>query len=134
MKAPAGIKRLDDKASHLIIGLMRVVVGTLWLANLEWKRPRDFGFKAKNGLYKYVDSAVRNPVLGVHKYFIQHVVLPNYTFFGWVTLFTEVALAVTLILGWHRASLLWSARSCPSISACRCSTTTRRPNGRGPTT
>ncbi len=101
MKVPAAIKALDDKASDLIIGLMRIVVGTLWLANIEWKRPPDFGFKAKNGLYKYVDSAIRNPVLGVHKYFIQHVVLPNYTFFGWITLFTEVALAVTLILGWH---------------------------------
>jgi TQO small subunit DoxD len=101
MKVPASIKALDEKASSLILGLMRIIVGTLWLANIEWKRPPDFGFKANNGLYKYVDSAVRNPVLGVHKYFIQHVVLPNYTLFGWITLFTEVALAVTLILGWR---------------------------------
>jgi uncharacterized membrane protein YphA (DoxX/SURF4 family) len=101
MKVPAAIKALDDKASGLIVGLMRIVIGTLWLANIEWKRPPDFGFKAKNGLYKYVDSAVRNPVLGVHKYFIQHVVLPNYTLFGWITLFTETALAITLILGYR---------------------------------
>ena len=101
MKVPAVLKAVDQKASDIIIGLMRIVVGSLWLANIEWKRPPDFGFNAKNGLYKYVDSAVRNPVLGVHKFFIQNVVLPNYTLFGWITLFTEIGLAITLILGWH---------------------------------
>lgn len=101
MTSSSKMASLDTKVSGFIIGLMRIVVGLLWLANLEWKRPRDFGLKAQNGLYKYVDSAIRNPVLGIHKYFIQHVVLPHYTFFGWVTLFTEAALAVALLLGWH---------------------------------
>lgn len=92
---------IDRAASGSIVGAMRIVVGLLWLSNLEWKRPSDFGLKAQNGLYKYVDSAIRNPVLGVHKYFIQHVVLPHYVLFGWITLFTEAALAIFLILGWH---------------------------------
>lgn len=84
-----------------VIGLMRVVVGVLWLANLEWKRPPDFGRDLQNGLYKYVDSAVRLPVFAPFSWFIENVVLKQYTLFGWITLLLESALAACLILGLH---------------------------------
>ena len=84
-----------------LVGIVRIVVGLLWLANLEWKRPPDFGRDLSNGLYKYVDSAVRNPVFAPYSWFVEHVVVKQYTLFGWVTLLVEAGLAVCLLLGWH---------------------------------
>jgi uncharacterized membrane protein YphA (DoxX/SURF4 family) len=91
--------RLTDRLTSPLIGSMRIVVGLLWLANLEWKRPPDFGLINKNGLYKYVDSAVRNPVFGPYSWFIENVVLKQYRLFGWITLLVEAVVAACLILG-----------------------------------
>lgn len=94
--------RVDETTARLnspIIGLTRIAVGVLWLANLEWKRPPDFGKNQMNGLYKYVDSAVRLPVFAPYSWFVEHVVVKQYTLFGWVTLLVESALAACLILG-----------------------------------
>ena len=102
MKQPQALSRLtslDDKLSGWAIGAMRIVVGVLWLANLEWKRPADFGFELKNGLYKYIDSAVRLPVWKPYAWFAENVVMKQYRFFGWVTLLTEMTLAALLIIG-----------------------------------
>ncbi len=98
-KALARLTSLDQRLSGWVIGVMRMVVGVLWLANLEWKRPADFGFDAKNGLYKYVDSAVRLPVWKPYAWFVENVVMKQYRFFGWVTLLTEMSLAALLIIG-----------------------------------
>ena len=93
------IDALAARVRGPLIGAMRIVVGVLWLANLEWKRPPDFGRDLQNGLYKYVDSAVRNPVFGPYSWFVEHVVLKNYALFGWMTLLLESALCVCLLLG-----------------------------------
>jgi uncharacterized membrane protein YphA (DoxX/SURF4 family) len=90
---------LDQKLQGWAIGTMRIVVGLLWLANIEWKRPSDFGLDNKNGLYKYVSSAVENPVFGPYKWFVENVVMKNYRTFGWITLITEMLLAALLIIG-----------------------------------
>ncbi len=102
MKQPKALARfssLDERLSGWAIGLMRMVVGVMWLANLEWKRPSDFGLDLQNGLYKYVDSAVRLPVWKPYAWFVENVVLKQYRLFGWVTLLTEIALAALLIIG-----------------------------------
>lgn len=113
---PAPIRALDEKASNGILGAARIVVGLLWLANIEWKRPGDFGLDLKNGLYKYVDSAVQNPVFGPYSWFVENVVLKQYTLFGWITLLTETALAVFLLLGlWTRLFALVGAAMSVSI-------------------
>jgi thiosulfate dehydrogenase (quinone) large subunit len=95
----AKISALDDRVSGWVIGVTRMVVGVLWLANLEWKRPSDFGLDLKNGLYKYIDSAVRLPVWKPYAWFTENVVLENYRFFGWITLIMEMVLAALLIVG-----------------------------------
>jgi thiosulfate dehydrogenase (quinone) large subunit len=94
------LKALDAKLQGWTLGLMRIVVGLLWLANLEWKRPADFGLDLKNGLYKYVDSAVRLPVWDPYAWFVENVVLKQYRLFGWITLITEILLAALLLIGW----------------------------------
>jgi thiosulfate dehydrogenase (quinone) large subunit len=94
------LRRLDVSAQRIVIGVTRIVVGLLWLANLEWKRPADFGLDLKNGLYKYVDSAVRLPVWDPYAWFVENVVLKQYRLFGWITLITEIALAALLLVGY----------------------------------
>jgi hypothetical protein len=97
----ATVDRLSDRLDRSVLALFRIVLGLLWLANLEWKRPPDFGEINKNGLYKYVDSAVRLPVFGPFAWFIENIVLKQYRLFGWITLLLEVLLAASLLLGWH---------------------------------
>lgn len=53
---------VQTRSNNIAIGAVRIVAGLLWLANLEWKRPLDFGRSQKNGLYKYVDGAVAHRV------------------------------------------------------------------------
>jgi TQO small subunit DoxD len=99
--ARATVDRLSDRLDRSVLALFRIVLGLLWLANLEWKRPPDFGEINKNGLYKYVDSAVRLPVFAPFAWFIENIVMKQYRLFGWVTLLLEVLLAASLLLGWH---------------------------------
>ena len=91
--------RVSTRSGDAAIGAVRIVAGLLWLANLEWKRPPDFGRNQKNGLYKYVDGAVAHQVFAPWSWIVQHVVLKQYTLFGWTTLLLESALAALLLLG-----------------------------------
>jgi hypothetical protein len=43
-----------------------VLLGLLWLYNVSWKRPPDFGQDAGNGLYKFTSYDV-SPVAGVDR-------------------------------------------------------------------
>ena len=82
----------------------------MWLANMEWKRPPDFGRTQKNGLYKYVDAAITNEVFGPWSWIVKNIVLKQYTLFGWSTLLIESALAALLLLGlWTRLAALVGA-------------------------
>ncbi len=99
MNEHSTLSRIDERVSGWLIGAMRITLGVLWLANLEWKRPPDFGLVQQNGLFKYVDSATRLPVNPQFAWFIENVVLKNYRFFGWVTLLMEALLAALLISG-----------------------------------
>lgn len=88
------------RIDHGILAAVRITAGLLWLANLEWKRPPDFGENLGNGLYKYIDSAIRNPVFDPYSWFVENVVAKQYTAFGWFTLLSEATLAALLILGY----------------------------------
>jgi thiosulfate dehydrogenase (quinone) large subunit len=95
------LNQVGDRVRGPIIGLVRIAAGLLWLANIEWKRPPNFGQDRRNGLYKYVISAVDHPVFGPYSWFVEHVVIKQYKMFGWATLITEVLLAACLLLGLH---------------------------------
>jgi len=98
------------RGNNLVFGAVRIVAGLLWLANLEWKRPPDFGRDLKNGLYKYVDGAVAHRVFPPWSWIVEHIVLKQYRLFGWTTLLLESALAALLLLGlWTRPVALLGA-------------------------
>ena len=109
--APHGNAPTDARLVTLdgrIIGAMRILAGLLWLANLEWKRPPNFGRDLNNGLYKYVDSAVRLPVFDPFAWIVEHVVLEHYTLFGWYTLTASALCTVLWYLGVGRVET-WAA-------------------------
>jgi uncharacterized membrane protein YphA (DoxX/SURF4 family) len=107
---------VSTRSNHVAIGSVRIVAGLLWLANLEWKRPPDFGRNQKNGLYKYVDGAVAHKVFAPWSWIVEHIVLKQYTLFGWSTLLLESMLAALLLLGlWTRPVALLAALNSVAI-------------------
>lgn len=101
------------RAQATAAAFLRVLLGLMWLYNVVWKRPPDFGREADNGLYHFTAYAVSHPVLAPFSWFVEQVVLPNIMLFGWAVLAVETALAVMLLTGaWVRvAAALGAAQS-----------------------
>lgn len=78
---------------------LRVLAGLLWLYNVSWKRPPDFGQDSGSGLYGFTRAAVEHPVFPPYSWVVEHLVLPNFTAFGWMVLVVETLLAVLLLTG-----------------------------------
>lgn len=78
---------------------LRVLVGLLWIYNVAWKKPPDFGQDSGRGVYGFTSDAVEHPVLAPFSWVVEHLVLPNFTVFGWGVLVVETVLAVLLLTG-----------------------------------
>ena len=82
------------------LGLARVIYGYLWWQQSKWKVPSDdFGRKSGGGLWYWVQQEIQYPTLTAYRDCLVNVLVPPWTFFGWMTLLTETFIAVTLILG-----------------------------------
>ena len=82
------------------LGLTRILYGYLWWQQSGWKVPSDdFGRKSGGGLWYWVQQQIQYPTVAAHKDFLVNVMIPNWTFFGWMALITETFIGVTLILG-----------------------------------
>ncbi len=105
----------EDVPRHQAVGatILRIMLGFLWLWNVNWKVPPDFGEQGKRGLYKFTEFAVSHPVFPPYSAVVENVVLPNLAVFGWLVIIAEGALAVLLLSGaWIRlAALLGIAQS-----------------------
>jgi len=88
-----------SRLTQACIAVVRIAVAFLWIQNVGWKVPPDFGRADDGGLYHFTRFAVDQPVLPPYAWFVEHVVLPNFTFFGWVTVITEAALGAFLLIG-----------------------------------
>jgi len=71
----------------------------MWLQNVGWKLPPDFGRDSGRGLFKFVNFAVDHEVFAPYAWVVRELVLPNFILFGWVVLLTEASLGAFLILG-----------------------------------
>ncbi|BBX73616.1 hypothetical protein H7H78_16425 [Mycobacterium shinjukuense] len=78
---------------------LRLLAGLIWLYNVVWKVPPDFGERSQGGLYHFTHLAIEHPVFKPFSWVIEHAVLPYFTAFGWGVLFAESALAVLLLTG-----------------------------------
>jgi len=82
------------------LGLARIFYGLLWWQQSKWKVPSDdFGRKSGGGLWFWVQQEIQYPTVSAYKDFLVNVMVPNWTFFGYMTLVTETFIGVTLILG-----------------------------------
>ena len=93
----------DAVPRHQAVGavVLRLVLGLLWVYNVGWKRPPDFGQQAGNGLFRFTSEAVPHPVLPPFSWLVENLVLPNFAAFGYGVLLAETALAVLLLTGWQ---------------------------------
>lgn len=92
---------LEPRIVPWLLGLFRVGVALLWIENSGWKKPPDF-----SSLRYYTEFAVSDPVFPPFSWLVEHVVLNNFTVFGWMTLLLEASLGAFLLLG--LATRLWA--------------------------
>ncbi len=81
------------------IGLCRMIVGIVWLGAASWKLPPDFGQATNSGLWAWVQQAANYPALGLYGAFLEKVVIPHFTFFGYLLLVLELYAGILLFLG-----------------------------------
>lgn len=99
--APEAEAVADSRATRLLLAAFRVGVALLWIENAGWKTPPDF-----DSLRGYTQDAVEYPVFAPFTWLIEHLVLPNFTAFAWMTLLVEASLGAFLLIG--LATRLWA--------------------------
>jgi thiosulfate dehydrogenase [quinone] large subunit len=91
----------DPLTRRLGLAVLRVGIAFLWIENAGWKKPPDF-----SALRNYTNDAVEHPVVPPFSWLVEHLVLPNFTFFGWATLLVEASIGAFLLIG--LATRLWA--------------------------
>ena len=89
----------NDRTARISAFVVRIVVGLLWVENLSWKTPPQFGADDNSGLYYFTSLAVEYPLLAPYSAVIENVVLPNFAAFGWGVYIVEICLGLFLLLG-----------------------------------
>lgn len=99
--------RRDDGDSALVaLAGLRILMGLLWLANLLWKLPPDFGRDDERGLLYSFERAQAYAV-GPLKDVADDVLIPHFTLAGWLIFCAEATAGVLLLLGlWSRLGAL----------------------------
>lgn len=84
----------------LPVALFRIMFGVLWLEMTLSKAPwRYYQGKQFGWLHGWILKEIEYPTFGFYKAFLESVVLPNFTFFGYMTFLTELALGISLLFG-----------------------------------
>jgi len=87
------------RASGIGLAVLRILAGLLWLGQVWWKLPPDFGEDRRTGLWFWTHLAVDHPVFPPYSWLVEHLVLTNFTAFGWLVLVVETLLPVLLLTG-----------------------------------
>ena len=80
---------------HVSVGVLRVLVGTMWWQQSLWKVPPHYDW----GLIHWMQEMVEHASTPLQSDLVRDLVLPNIAFFGPLVYAIEVAIAVSLILG-----------------------------------
>jgi uncharacterized membrane protein YphA (DoxX/SURF4 family) len=89
----------DAARMALVFAGLRIFVGIVWIANLSWKLPPDFGRHDARGLLYSFELAHRWALVGPLRDLVGSVVIPHFTLFGWMVFGIELAAGVFLTLG-----------------------------------
>jgi thiosulfate dehydrogenase [quinone] large subunit len=84
----------SSRLSRALVAATRIGLALLWMDGASWKTPPRF-----ESLHRYTTYAVDRPVFGPWAWIVQHLVLPNFTIFGWMTLLVEASLGAFLLVG-----------------------------------
>lgn len=93
--------RVDTASGRWGPAVLRWTAALMWLANVNWKVPPDFGRSGERctALCRYVEAGAEFPVAPGSAWFFENVASPNLAVFGWVTLISESILVVLLVSG-----------------------------------
>ena len=83
----------------LALAGLRIFMGILWLANLSWKLPPDFGRDDPRGLLYSFRQAEQYALVGPLRDFVHDVVIPHFTLFGSLVFSVELIAGVLLFFG-----------------------------------
>ena len=89
-KEPAQERSLYNLAQWAI----RLVVGCMWWQQSLWKVPPNF-----DGLRYWTEQMVEHAAFAIHGQIVKNVVLAHFVPFAYLVYFTEVAVAISLMLG-----------------------------------
>jgi uncharacterized membrane protein YphA (DoxX/SURF4 family) len=89
----------SGRATPYVLGVLRIAYGILWLQQVTWKVPPDFGLARQDGLYYWTAEMAKYSFLPPHRFFVESVVLPNFLLFGWLTLLMELFIGVSHLVG-----------------------------------
>lgn len=81
------------------IGLCRLALGLMWLYSARWKTPPSFGQGTDTGLWYWVQQGIQYPAFPWYRSFLESVVLPNFTTFGWLAFLLELSVGLFLLAG-----------------------------------
>jgi thiosulfate dehydrogenase [quinone] large subunit len=90
---------MRSRIDRYLLTVVRVGVALMWIQNVDWKNPPAFGVGTRGGLDDWTRLAVDRPVLAPYAWVVEHLVLPNFTFFGWAVLIVEACLGGFLLVG-----------------------------------
>jgi thiosulfate dehydrogenase (quinone) large subunit len=86
--------RIDAVTTRFGPATVRWILGLMWLSNVNWKVPTEFG-----ALRNFVQEGIDHPVVPGSAWVLEEVVLSQISAFGWITLFVEVGVAAALLAG-----------------------------------
>lgn len=96
----SAVPHLPSRMDQAVIAIVRVGVALLWVQNVGWKTPPDFGQgDPPSGLYQSASYAVSHEVFHPYAWLVDRLVLPNFMFFGWMVLLVEASLGAFLLIG-----------------------------------
>ncbi len=79
------------------LAVIRILTGYLWYTQLSWKVP--WTMAGAHALHGYIVTESKYAGFAPYRGFISQVILPHFTLVSYLTYFTEMALAISLILG-----------------------------------
>ncbi len=84
----------NDRFARGAVLVGRLVIAFLWIQNVRWKVPPDFG-----ALAAFTSFAIEHPVFPPYTAIVESLILPNIGFFGWVVILAESAIGAFLLVG-----------------------------------
>jgi uncharacterized membrane protein YphA (DoxX/SURF4 family) len=98
-----------DERERVLLTLagMRALMGVLWISLLFGKLPPDFGRHDRDGLMHTFRLAEQHALIGPLRDLVRRLVIPHFTFFGWLVFLVELTAGVLLVAGFHTRVGAW---------------------------